>query len=130
MQALPVFDENGVKGRVILGGFMGLSSPIATQWETLYTDLQLQAGSTIGIPDSSEERALYVLEGVIELAGVAYQPQQMLVLCPGQKVIIKALGVVHCMLLGGAAMDGPRYIYWNFVASDCKRKYYFSGDYR
>lgn len=117
-QELPVFDEKGAKGRVILGDFMGLASPIATQWDTLYTDLQLQAGSTIGIPSSTEERALYVLGGVVELAGVAYQPQQMLVLCPGQKVTIKAQGTVHCMLLGGAAMDGPRYIYWNFVSSD------------
>ena len=40
---------------------------------------------------------------------------------PGDDVTIKALDSVKMMLLGGAAMDGPRYIYWNFVSSSKDR---------
>jgi len=48
-------------------------------------------------------------------------PQQMMVLRPGDPVTIKAKTDVRMMLLGGAAMDGPRYIWWNFVASSKER---------
>jgi redox-sensitive bicupin YhaK (pirin superfamily) len=49
---------------------------------------------------------------------MTYDPQQMLVLKPNNHVTIHAKTDVHMMLLGGATMDGPRHIWWNFVASD------------
>ncbi|MEM6781506.1 MAG: pirin-like C-terminal cupin domain-containing protein, partial [Pseudomonadota bacterium] len=113
--------DNGVSGRVILGDFQGLSSPATTQWDTLYVDLNLQEGQRIDIPNSTEERAIYVLHGRIEIAGVPYDPEQMMVLSPGDNVTIKALESVRMMLLGGATMDGERYIWWNFVSSSKER---------
>ncbi len=118
---LPLFDETGVKGRVILGIYQGVASPVSTQWETLYVDLNLTAGSKCEIPKITEERALYAIKGRIEVGGTVYDPEQMLVLCPGQDVTVKALDDVRMMLLGGAALDGPRYIWWNFVSSDKDR---------
>ncbi|MTI09943.1 pirin family protein [Curvivirga aplysinae] len=118
---LPVFNEDGVNGRIILGSFEGLSSPVKTQWDTLYVDLDLEPQQKIRIPSNTEERAIYVVEGLIEIAGVSYEPQQMLVLRPGDEVVINAQTSVRMMLLGGAAMDGPRYIFWNFVSSSKER---------
>jgi redox-sensitive bicupin YhaK (pirin superfamily) len=115
---LPVFEEEKIKGRVILGEFQGISSPVKTPWETLYVDLTMSAGAKIAIPASTEERALYVLGGKIEISGTTYDPQQMMVLRPGDNVSVIALDDVRIMLLGGAAMDGPRHIWWNFVSSD------------
>ena len=45
----------------------------------------------------------------------------MLVLKPGARLAVQAAGPARLLLLGGAAMDGPRYIWWNFVASDRER---------
>lgn len=118
---LPVFDEQGVKGRVILGAFDGISSPVKTQWGTVYVDINLSSGAKVQIPNEFEERALYVLGGQIDIAGVVYDPGQMLVLSPQDEVLIKALADVRVMLLGGAAMDGPRHIWWNFVSSSKDR---------
>jgi len=118
---LPLFDETGVRGRLILGDFQGVKSPVKTQWETLYVDLHLEEGKEVQIPNTIEERALYVLDGSIEIAGVTYQPQQMMVLNPGDTVTLKALSHVHVMLLGGATMDSKRYIFWNFVSSSKER---------
>ncbi len=118
---LPVFDDDGVQGRLIIGEFQGLSSPVTAQWDTLYLDLEMADGARITIPGKTEERAVYVLHGQVEIGGVVYEPQQMMVLSPGHDVTVKAHGDVRMMVLGGATMDGKRYIFWNFVASSRER---------
>lgn len=127
---LPNFEENGVKGRVILGEFHGMRSPTKTQWETLYVDLHLEKGKFISLPKDTEERAIYVLDGQIEIANTQYAPQQMMILHPGQALTVKALTPVRMMLLGGATMDGPRHIWWNFVSSDKERLEQAKRDWR
>lgn len=118
---LPAFEADGVKGRVILGDFQGISSPVPTQWDTLYVDTCMKAGSKILAPKVTEERAIYVLSGQIEIGGTVYDPEQMMVLRPGEPVTILARTDVRMMILGGAVMDGPRFIFWNFVASSKDR---------
>lgn len=120
-EELPLISEKGWNGQLILGEFQGLNSPVPTEWDTLYLNLHIQAGYKINIPKRTEERAIYVLKGRIEIGGVVYDPGQMMVLRPGDDVVVTALEEVHMMVLGGAVMDGPRYIYWNFVASDKER---------
>lgn len=115
---LPMLKDNGVSLRLIAGqGHYGLSSPIQTQWDTLYADVTLDTGAQLPVPVDVEERAIYVLSGEIEIGGTVYAPRQMLVLAPRQPATIKAASPVRLMVLGGAAMDGPRYIWWNFVSS-------------
>lgn len=115
---LPVMESEGIALRLVMGaGHYGLSSPVRTQWDTLYADVVLQAGAHLPVPQSVEERAVYVLSGDIDIGGTVYPPRRMLVLAPGKPVTVKALSPVRLMLLGGAVMDGPRYIWWNFVSS-------------
>jgi hypothetical protein len=45
----------------------------------------------------------------------------MLILTAGKNVTIKATTPSRVMLLGGATMDGPRHIWWNFVSSRKER---------
>jgi len=46
----------------------------------------------------------------------------MLVFRPGDAVSAKAgPGGARLVLLGGATLEGPRYIWWNFVASSRER---------
>jgi hypothetical protein len=45
----------------------------------------------------------------------------MAVVRPGPEIVVTAAEDSHLLLLGGAAMDGPRYIWWNFVASSVDR---------
>lgn len=129
-QGLPTFDEPGVSGRLILGEFLGVRSPVATQWPALYVDVCMKPGATLGIPATTEERAIYTLVGHIEIGGVRFPPQQMLILRPGDDVTVVAHGDVRLMVLGGAVMDGPRYIYWNFVSSSRERLAQAKEDWR
>ena len=40
---------------------------------------------------------------------------------PGDRITVTAVSDAHLVLLGGAAMDGPRHIWWNFVSSRKER---------
>jgi redox-sensitive bicupin YhaK (pirin superfamily) len=44
-----------------------------------------------------------------------------LVLKPGDPIAIRAASDAHFVVVGGAAMDGPRHIWWNFVSSRQER---------
>lgn len=115
--ALPAFADGGVRGRVVLGDYNGMRSPVPTLWDTLYLDVRMDSGARMPIPATTEERALYPVEGTIAINGVAYPPAWMLILHPGDKITVVAQSPVRLMVLGGAVMDGPRHIYWNFVSS-------------
>lgn len=127
---LPRLAAEGIDLRLVMGAGFGLVSPVRCDWETIYADVHLEAGAVLPLPRETEERAVYVLSGEIEIGGVAYAPQQMLVLRPKDDVQIRALQPVRLMLLGGAAMDGPRFIYWNFVSSSKDRLEQAKDDWR
>ena len=118
---IPKFANKELSGHLILGEFQGFQSPLKTQWETLYLELKMKKGASIEIPTTIEERAIFLVNGSIEIGGTKYHNHQMMVFCPGAQVHVKAIENVHLILLGGAAMDGPRYIWWNFVSSSVDR---------
>jgi hypothetical protein len=45
----------------------------------------------------------------------------MAVFAPAMPVTLRASGPARVMLLGGAPLDGPRQIWWNFVSSSRER---------
>jgi len=118
---VPSFETAELSGRLILGAFQGFQSPIKTQWDTLYLELKITKGGRVEIPLTTEERALYLLSGEIAVGGTNYHERRMMVLRPGTDICVQACEDVHLIVLGGAAMDGPRYIWWNFVASSIDR---------
>ena len=126
----PIIEDAGCNIRLIMGEAFGKKSPIINDWDTLYADITLKSGARIEIPQQTEERALYVLTGNIMMDGIVYPPEQMLILTPHTEAIITATTDVRMMVLGGAVMDGPRYIYWNFVSSSKDRLEQAKEDWR
>jgi redox-sensitive bicupin YhaK (pirin superfamily) len=119
--ALPVVDVDGMRARLIAGRAFGVASPLETTSETLYADVQLVAGARLLIEATYEERALYTISGTIEIADDTFEPGQLLVLRPGDAITALARADARFILFGGAAMEGPRYIWWNFVSSRPER---------
>ncbi|EIK94959.1 pirin domain-containing protein [Pseudomonas sp. M47T1] len=115
---LPVSESLGVRIRMIAGEGFCLTSPVPVLSPTLYAEVHMVAGSTLLIPDEHLERALYVLEGDMQLQDEAVQPLTLLVLDAGEQPTLVAQSDCHLMLIGGAPLDGPRRMNWNFVASD------------
>ncbi|HSD73929.1 MAG TPA: pirin family protein [Steroidobacteraceae bacterium] len=118
---LPLIERPGVRMRVIAGTAWGERSPVATFSKTLYVDAELAGGARLELADEHRERALYVADGRIALDAVEYTSGHMIVLDPGGKTEIRALADSRVMLVGGEPLDGPRYIWWNFVASSQER---------
>jgi redox-sensitive bicupin YhaK (pirin superfamily) len=119
--ALPVIDERGVSARIIAGSLYGATSPVKTHTEMFYADVQMAAGTALPLPVEHEERGVYVAEGEIEVAGQSFEEGRLLVFRPGDAITLRARGNARVMLLGGEPMDGPRYIWWNFVSSSKDR---------
>ena len=127
---LPAVARPGAKVRVIAGHAFGARSPVAVFTDTLYAAAELAAGATLALPPDHEERAVYLVEGSASVEDSALEPGQMAVLAPGGEVAIRAGAASIVMLVGGAKMDGHRFIWWNFVASTRERIERAKADWR
>lgn len=133
-EELPVLEGEGKRLRLILGSVYGETAPVPIDFDVFYADAMLEAGASLPMPDNHEDRGAYVLEGSVSVGGQDFEAGRMLVFRPGDRVSMKAGGQgARVMLLGGATMDGPRYIWWNFVASsqdriDAAREAWRAGD--
>lgn len=116
--SLPVSDNLGVRIRMIAGSGFCLASPVPVLSPTLYALVQMQAATTLTIPNEHAERALYVLDGEVSLNNETVEPHSLVVLPEGEAMSLYADSESRLVLFGGAALDGPRRMNWNFVASD------------
>jgi redox-sensitive bicupin YhaK (pirin superfamily) len=118
---LPVIEGEGKRVRLIAGTLYGARAPVHVLSEMFYADAVLSAGSRIEVPAEQQERAIYVAEGRIEIAGEPFEAGRLLVLYPGDIVVIAANAPARLLLFGGEPMDGPRHLWWNFVSSSRER---------
>ena len=107
--------------RLVAGQMFGLRSPVKTQWDTIFADVTLDAGASVPLDADYEERSIYIVDGEIDIAGDRFGPAKLLVFRPGDRITIRAQTKSHFVILGGARMDGPRHIWWNFVSSRKER---------
>ena len=127
---LPLVEGDGAEVRVIAGSFLGARSPVATFSELFCADATLAAGSRLELPAEHEERAFYIISGGIGIAGERFAPERLVVLRPGTAPVLAAEGATRLLLLGGAVLDGPRHIWWNFVSSSKERIEQAKADWR
>ena len=128
---LPVLEDGGVRLRLIAGTGWGLRAPVATRSPLFYADAALAPGAAVPLPAGHEERAAYVLDGEVEVAGDRFLPGRMLVFRAGDQLALRAGPAgARVLLLGGAVMDGPRHLFWNFVSSRPERIEQAKADWR
>ncbi len=120
-EALPVMSAGGMRARVVAGSLFGKTSPVQTGWDTLFADIALESGVKLPLDNVAEERAIYIVSGEIDVSGDRFAEGRLLVFRPGDRITVTALAPTRVALLGGAAMDGPRHIWWNFVSSRRER---------
>ncbi|MEZ2222266.1 pirin family protein [Rhizobium sp. RCC_161_2] len=119
---LPLINDGGATGRVVIGSFEGVSSPVKVFSDTLHVDLQLRPGAKFPFAVGHEERAVYILSGSLVVAGDRFEQDQLLIFRPGDAITLEAAEKdCHLMLFGGAALNSKRYIWWNFVSSSKER---------
>jgi len=118
--SLPELTQGDATVRVIMGAAYGARSPVATYSPTLYLELRLPAGSELALPNDVSERAAYVTEGAVGVAGREYREGTMVVARSGADVRLRASVASRVMVVGGEPL-GRRHIWWNFVSSSQER---------
>ncbi|WP_018000640.1 pirin family protein [Paracoccus sp. N5] len=128
---LPRIEAEGVEARLILGHAYGERAPVTLYSDTFYLDVVLQPGARFPLPDDHEDRGLYITQGSVGIAGQEFEAGRMMVFRPGDRITVAAgPRGARLMALGGATMNGPRYIWWNFVASSRERIEHAKAEWR
>jgi redox-sensitive bicupin YhaK (pirin superfamily) len=119
--SLPVIEGDKVRLHLIMGEAYGGTSPVTQHSPTLYAAIELQPGGVLEIAREVDERALYLLSGDATADGYTLEVQHLALLAPGHRPVLRSSGGARLMLCGGAPMDGPRHVWWNFVSSSRER---------
>jgi redox-sensitive bicupin YhaK (pirin superfamily) len=114
--ALPVVTRTGAELRLIVGSAYGRKAPTPCYSGIFYVAAETDAGAVLELPPEHEQRGVYVVEGEARIGGELIPPHHLAVV-PEGAASVETPTAARLMLLGGAAMDGDRHIWWNFVAS-------------
>jgi len=112
---IPALEVGGAAVRVLVGSAFGVTSPVAVRSPTLTLDITLQAGDALPLPLATE-RAVYVVDGAVQLDGEGLAQQTMTVLAGGDEPLLSADGPARVVLIGGDPL-GHRHLWWNFASS-------------
>jgi redox-sensitive bicupin YhaK (pirin superfamily) len=117
-EKLPSFEtQGGLRGKVLLGEFLGKRSPVQIFSRTLYLDLHAseQAFETLNFPE--QEVALLLIQGTLNVNGVEIAPGSLAVLTDTKDVKVRMGPGSRAMVVGGDPFPEPRHMWWNYVSS-------------
>ena len=107
--AIPEFDVEGVRVRLIAGTGWGRTSPVITYSPLVYAEMHVAAGTAVPLPPEHGELAAYIVED-----------GNLHVFEDGTRPAFRLDKDAHVMLIGGDPV-GKRHIWWNFVSSSKER---------
>jgi redox-sensitive bicupin YhaK (pirin superfamily) len=119
--SLPKIRLPGAEMRLIAGNAFGEKSPTPTFSRMFYLAAELDAGATLTLPPEHEERGVYLVQGDVLVDGAPLPERSLAFVSSDKRIEIQAKTRSRVMLLGGEKMDGPRFIWWNFVTSTKER---------
>ncbi|HTF90894.1 MAG TPA: pirin family protein [Planctomycetota bacterium] len=120
-EMLPEHEDRGTQVRVLAGEAYGLTAPVPVASPLFYVDVRLAAGSRLEVPGEYAERAAYVIEGEVSCGQATIAPRVMALFRARAPVALIARSPARLVILGGEPLDGPRFIWWNFVSSSKER---------
>ena len=126
---IPCVDVGGATVRVVIGTAYGVSSPVNTESDTLYVEVNLERGTALPLPDA-EELGVYVVDGTVAINGEPVAAGVLAVLKNKSAATVEATSAAKIMLCGGASLEGDRLIWWNFVSSSRERLELAKRDWR
>jgi redox-sensitive bicupin YhaK (pirin superfamily) len=116
-EAIPHFKEQDAQVRLIAGSAFGKTSPVNVFSKLFFMSIQLKSGGKLVFDTESQDAALYLLSGALELSQTPYGASSFITFKTGTQVEIQATEPCELVLFGGESLPEPRTIYWNFVAT-------------
>lgn len=119
--ALPILESEGWRLRLAIGTLHGLRAPVRTFSTCFFADIELDKGAIYEFSGGHDECAFYLVSGEVEIEGATFAAGQLIVLRPRARAALRATQPSRLAALGGDALDGPRFVWWNFVSSARER---------
>ncbi len=108
--------------RLIVGTYAGRAAPTTHFSPIFYVAVVMPEAAAIVVTTDHAERGVYVSEGTVTVGDRQLGVGDLAVLVAGSPVkVVAGADGAKLMLLGGAPLDGPRHIWWNFVSSSKER---------
>ena len=127
---LAPFPHQGAEVRVLVGEAFGHSSPVKAASPTLFLALRLKAGSPFTLPAVAAEAAVYPIDAAVTVDGTALGVHTLGFLQDAAGCRLEAATDCAIVIIGGAPLDGPRLLLWNFVSSTKSRLRQAAEDWR
>jgi len=128
---LPAWHEGSSSMRLIVGTYGERIAPTTHFSPIFYVAVEMPAAARIAVSPEHAERGVYVSHGGVTVGDRQLAIGDLAVLAKGQPVdVLAGPDGAKLMLLGGAAMDGPRHIWWNSVSSSRERIEKAKADWR
>jgi len=101
--------DAGIAATILAGSALGLTAKTITRTPSAFIDFQLQKNAVLTHPITPGWNSLiYVLEGLIEVAGQSFSPKQTIVLTVDQPTVqVKAEKASRFILLSGQPLKEP-----------------------
>lgn len=130
IETLPVIERPEATLRLAVGTAYGARAPVTAFSGIFYVDADIRAAIRLDLPTEHAERAVFVLEGAVRVGDIAVPEGRMAVIGDDRPMDLATEGPARVMLLGGAPLDGPRHLWWNFVSSAPERIERAKADWR
>jgi redox-sensitive bicupin YhaK (pirin superfamily) len=109
--------EQDAEVQLLVGEAFGRGSPVKAASATIFLVLRLKAGCAFALPALAPELAVYPIGGTVMVDGSALEQHTLGVIDNAQGCQLKAPQDRTVAVIGGAPLEGPRYLLWNFVSS-------------
>jgi redox-sensitive bicupin YhaK (pirin superfamily) len=129
-EQLAPFSAQGAEVRLLVGEAFGHHSPVKAASPTTFLSLRLKAHTPFELPALAQELAVYPIDAGITIDGSALAVRTLGVLDEGRGCRIEATEDCALAVIGGAPLDGPRLLLWNFVSSTKSRLRRAAEDWR
>jgi redox-sensitive bicupin YhaK (pirin superfamily) len=114
---LPTLDLGvGVTAKLAIGEYNGTTAPVQTHLAPFMVDITTHQAGELNLGLEERERALFLFQGSVTLADQTFSGPHFLRLSQ-ESMTLNYAPDSRFLLLGGEPLDGPRHLWWNFVAS-------------
>ena len=120
-EKIPEITTNDYFLKLIAGSAFGLISPVVVTSPLIFAELKSIRDFTLDLSEIKYEAAIYIINGMAEVAHEKVRDRQMLFLDANNLMHIKVSKNTHLVIIGGEPFGTPRHLYWNFVSSSNDR---------
>ncbi|MCO5143349.1 MAG: pirin family protein [Oligoflexia bacterium] len=106
-----------LKGRLLIGEYMGIQSPVKMFSRTLFMDLLSEDALRTELSFAEKELGFLFIQGGGRINQSQANAEDLVIISDPKKVSIELEKDTRLILIGGNPHPEPRYMWWNFVSS-------------